>query len=413
MHTLEQLKSGRLSGVKKLSLREGLTEFPLEILSLADSLEILDLTGNRLRSLPLEITQLKNLKIIFASNNCFDELPEALGACPELEMIGFKSNQIKRVAEDSLPLKLHWLTLTDNQIEQLPNSLGERPRLQKLMLAGNRLTELPQTLAEAKNLELVRISANQLQEFPAVLFELPKLSWLAFSGNPFSQADVCIDSIPLVSSADFELQTTLGQGASGVISRAEWKVPQSDFPDEIAVKVFKGDVTSDGYPKDELQARLKVGDHPNLVHSLAQVNEENCLALVMNLIAPQYKNLGLPPNFQTCTRDTFPEGFCLSIAVIENIVEQMQNVFEHLHAHKVCHGDLYAHNTLFNDQGDMIFGDFGAATMYHMLNDEQQVKVKRIERRALRHFVNDLLSVCRKEDQAGEVYARLKQSVSE
>ena len=68
----------------------------------------------------------------------------------------------------------------------------------------------------------------------------------------------------------------------------------------------------------------------------------------------------------------------------------MQAVFEHLHQNQVCHGDLYAHNTLFDDEGNIIFGDFGAASMYHMLNAQQQEKIKQIEARALAHFMNDI-----------------------
>jgi hypothetical protein len=394
MHTLTQLISGELKGISRLKLAEQLTSFPIEILSLADSLEILDLSDNQLTTLPSELTQLKKLKIIFASNNLFTVLPEVLGCCENLEMVGFKSNQIEHVPADALPAKLRWLILTDNCIETLPDSLGERPRLQKLALAGNKLTTLPLTLAQSVNLELVRISANNLTECPEQLLSLPKLAWFAFSGNPFSRSQLEVATVPSLTSSSFVLHNVLGQGASGVISKATWTDKPLNFPDEVAIKVFKGKVTSDGYPEDELQACLKVGNHKNLVRSLAQVNEENYLALIMNLIPNNFQNLGLPPNFQTCTRDTFAKGFTLSAEQIEKIVIQMENVFEHLHTNKVCHGDLYAHNTLFDEQANIIFGDFGAATMYHMLTVEQQKLVEKIERRALAYFIEDLLSVC-------------------
>ena len=412
MHTLSQLKSGELTGIKRLTLSDNLTAFPLEILSLASSLEILDLSNNQLTTLPAEIAQLTKLKILFASNNQFVTLPEVLGQCPNLEMVGFKSNQINQVPENSLPVKLRWLILTDNRLEVLPDSLGERPRLQKLALAGNCLTELPQTMSQCHNLELVRISANRLTVYPEQLFGLPKLAWCAFSGNPFSQTNVSIDSVPQLASSSYTLQNVLGQGASGVISKAIWNEQQTQFPDEIAVKVFKGEVTSDGYPEDELQACLKVGNHPSLVQSLAQVKEDGYLALIMNLIPAHYANLGLPPCFNSCTRDTFPTGFSLSITQIDKIVTQIEDVFAHLHDNQVCHGDLYAHNTLFDVDANIIFGDFGAATMYHMLTDTQQAQVKQIEHRALLHFIDDLLSVCIEVDKGSEAFKRLTQLVA-
>ncbi|MCF7506606.1 leucine-rich repeat-containing protein kinase family protein [Vibrio sp. L3-7] len=408
MHTLEQLKSGQFKGIKRLQLSEGLTEFPLEILELADSLEILDLSGNQLSDLPEELSQLTNLRIIFASNNLFTHLPDVLGTLPKLEMVGFKTNQIKTVSEQSLPVQLRWLILTDNAIEVLPHSLGERPRLQKLALAGNKIRVLPESMENLSSLELVRLSANQLTEFPEFLIKLPKLAWLAFAGNPFCKHPSSLDSVPAVSSQCYSLNQVLGQGASGVISHANWLNSDFDFPQEVAVKVFKGEVTSDGYPHDELEACLQTGYHGNLVKSIAQVDEDDYLALVMELIPSSYYNLGLPPTLESCTRDTFNEGFELSIAQFNSITEQMIDVFEHLHQNKVCHGDLYAHNTLVNEQGQMIFGDFGAATIYGYLTEEQQQGIRRIEARALKYFIEDLLTVCAASDINSELYKKLE-----
>lgn len=413
MHTLAQLKSGQLAGISHLTLSENLIVFPLEILSLAETLEILDLSNNHIKILPDELKQLKKLKIIFASNNDFETLPRCLGQCESLEMVGFKANKIKHVSGESLPEKLRWLILTDNKITTLPDTLGERPRLQKLALAGNQLKQLPANLSQLINLELVRISANQLTQCPDQLLALPKLAWLALSGNPFSANNIDIQSVPVVPYSSFILQNVLGQGASGVISKAVWHTPTEYFPEEIAVKVFKGELTSDGYPEDELQACLKVGGHVNLVRSLAQVNEKDTLALVMKLIPEHYNNLGLPPDFDTCTRDTFEVGFTLPIKHISKIVRQMQSVFAHLHKNQVSHGDLYAHNTLFDQEANIIFGDFGAATMYHMLNIKQQTQIQIIERRALNYFIEDLLSICAEEDKNSHEYALLAQTITE
>lgn len=418
MHTLSALKSGQLKGVTRLSLAENLSTFPLEILSLADSLEILDLSNNQLSELPKALSQLKKLKILFASENSFTTLPEVLGECENLEMIGFKSNQIHTVCASALPKKLRWLILTNNQITSLPDELGKRPHLQKLALAGNQLTELPDTLADSHNLELIRISANKLTAFPQPLLTLPKLAWLAFAGNPFcqpiettEQTEAPNSNIPHVASHDITLGHILGQGASGVISKASWRTEQPNFPGDIAVKVFKGDITSDGYPKDELKACLQSGKHTNLIAPLAQIQETGFLALVMELIPQDYTNLGLPPTFDTCTRDTFPSGFTLSIQQIENIIEQMKNVFEYLHDKKICHGDLYAHNTLFDANANILFGDFGAASFYHMLTPTQQASIKRIEQRALHYFIEDLLSVCKTKDKPSDSYLSLKSAI--
>ena len=43
MQTIEQLHSGELKGAERIKIASGLTEFPLEILDLSDTLEYLDL----------------------------------------------------------------------------------------------------------------------------------------------------------------------------------------------------------------------------------------------------------------------------------------------------------------------------------------------------------------------------------
>jgi len=80
--TLEQLRAGQLAGTRRLKLACGLSEFPREILDLADTLEVLDLSGNALTTLPDDFARLRELRILFASNNPFTELPPVLGQCP-------------------------------------------------------------------------------------------------------------------------------------------------------------------------------------------------------------------------------------------------------------------------------------------------------------------------------------------
>jgi len=120
----------------------------------------------------------------------------------------------------------------------------------------------------------------------------------------------------------------------------------------------------------------------------------------------------LPPSLDSCTRDTFAQGFSLSIEQIEKIIAQVDAVFNHLHANQVCHGDLYAHNTLFDEDANIIFGDFGAATLYQMLTLEQQRKIQLIERRALNCFIEDLLGVCVEADRGSSEYHRIRQGLS-
>ncbi len=104
--TLERLRAGKLAGARRLDLSAGLTRFPAEIFDLADTLEVLNLSGNRLQDLPADLGRLHRLRILFCSDNDFDHLPESVGDCPALEMVGFKANRIAVVPAQALPARL-------------------------------------------------------------------------------------------------------------------------------------------------------------------------------------------------------------------------------------------------------------------------------------------------------------------
>lgn len=375
-------------GVKELSFKNaGLETVPREVFEHADTLEALDLSGNRFTALPDELTRLTALRRLFVSNNPIEELPRVLGELPSLEMIGFKSCRLRHVAEDALPAKLRWLILSDNQLEQLPESLGQRLRLQKLALAGNRLRALPRSMSQARALELVRVSANELETFPRALLELPRLRWLAFAGNPFcTRPPVTAKAIAWSSLA---LHDVLGSGASGVVWRATHDAR------EVAVKIFKGAVTSDGLPEDEVRACLLAGSHPSLVATLGRVvdHPEGADALVLSLVPPSYRALGAPPDFESCTRDVMPRELGLSDAAHRRVVKDIAALGAHLQARGVTHGDLYAHNTRVDRDGHALVGDFGAASILSGLDDEVRAGLERIEVRAFGVLVDDLLSV--------------------
>ena len=415
MHTLERLRRGELTGITRLDLSEALTEFPREIFDLADSLEVLNLSGNQLSSLPDDLPRLNKLRILFCSDNAFDEVPAVLGECRELEMVGFKANRIRRLPAAALPPKLRWLILTDNQLELLPEEIGRCERLQKLMLAGNRLQALPETLADCHQLELLRVAANQLPGLPDWLLEMPRLSWLAFAGNPFSdaiEAEVLAQHpLPPIQREQLVLGEVLGQGASGVIHRADWQPPQQPAK-AMAAKLFKGSLTSDGLPHSEMAACIAAGEHPNLVRIAGPLaeHEDASPGLLMELIDPAFKVLAGPPSLASCTRDCYAPQQRFTAEQVLHIATGVANAVAHLHARGILHGDLYGHNLLVDPAGRALLSDFGAASFHDPLS-KQGLKLQLLEARAFGYLLEELLERCDESvhDPRLEQMARLKQ----
>ena len=402
--TLSLLKAGKLQGSRQLKLSCGLNHFPEEIFDLADTLEILDLSGNALSSLPDDLNRLHKLRILFCSSNQFTHVPEVLGECQNLSMIGFKANQIKHIPESAIPTQaLRWLILTDNAIKTLPASVGDCRHMQKLMLAGNQLGRLPESLANCKNLELLRISANQLESLPDWLFSLPKLSWLAYAGNPFcnqiENSLLANRNIPQIDWHALHLQQLLGEGASGLIYQALWETKNTSGDSEskaVAVKMFKADITSDGLPRCEVHATVLAGQHPNLLglEGVIDKHPDRTAGLVLPLMDADLTVLANPPSFETCSRDVYAPNTQLTLDAVLYIAHSIASVVAHLHKQGITHGDLYAHNILSNGQGKCILSDFGGASFLPENNIKHSQLLQRLETRAFACLLEELLEHC-------------------
>ena len=411
--TLSLLKAGKLQGSKQLKLSCGLTEFPQEIFDLAESLEVLDLTGNALSTLPRDLSRLKSLRILFCSSNQFTHIPEVLGECQNLSMIGFKANQIEHIPESAIPTQhLRWFIVTDNALSRVPNTLGNCTQLQKLMLAGNQLSELPDSMANCHNLELLRISANQFKSLPAWLFTLPKLSWLAYAGNPFcdqiEQSLLSKHQTVNIDWQELELLHELGQGASGVTYQAVWH-HSNQSSHVVAVKLFKGSLTSDGLPGCEINANILAGEHANLVgiKGVIRNHPQGTLGLVMPLLNADLSILANPPSFESCSRDIYQNGVKFTQQNILNIALGIASATSHLHAQGMTHGDLYAHNTLCN-QHHSVLSDLGGASFLPLDNQELTHNLQRLESRAFGVLLEELLSHGEMESDIGVALWRLQ-----
>lgn len=112
----------------KLDLsRQGLTKADLSIFDKTDLVE-LDLSFNDLSgALPSQIGNLRNLKILNASNNKMTGVPAEIGQLANLEV----------------------LDLSNNQLTGLPNELANLKNLKTLNLSGNQYSE--QDLAVIRN----------------------------------------------------------------------------------------------------------------------------------------------------------------------------------------------------------------------------------------------------------------------
>ena len=164
--------------------RNRLTSLPAEIVKLTNLTE-LNLSRNQLMSLPAEIVKLKNLTALNLYRNQLTSLPAEIVELKNLTELYLSENRVKTLPAEIVELKnLTTLSLSENQLKTLPAEIVELKNLTTLDLSKNQLKTLPAEIVELKNLTALDLSGNQLTSLPAEIVELKNLTELYLSENP-------------------------------------------------------------------------------------------------------------------------------------------------------------------------------------------------------------------------------------
>jgi serine/threonine protein kinase len=182
-----------------------------------------------------------------------------------------------------------------------------------------------------------------------------------------------------------------------VVHAAEWW-PQGavGHAQAVAVKLFKGHITSDGLPGCEMAATLAASQHPHLLGALGPLvgHPQGQVGLVLPRVPAHYQPLAAPPSFDSCSRDVYPTGWRLPGGPALQLAADMARAVAHLHAGGVLHGDVYGHNILRapDGVGPALLSDFGAATPLARLPPAWQRGLQALETRAWGLLLQELLA---------------------
>ncbi len=181
---------------------------------------MLDLSGNPVKVLPLEVYKLVNLKTLII-NRCNIQRLNDISSFERLVILRIQYNQLESDTLHILPLSLQHLTLSHNNLVQLPSTLYtlenlmtldlchnkiesvygiERlVNLKEIILDNNNLSELPESISKLAKLHTLTLAHNKLekisastgqQSIPKTLFLMISLQALVLTGNPLTKAEV-------------------------------------------------------------------------------------------------------------------------------------------------------------------------------------------------------------------------------
>ncbi|MFO7864636.1 MAG: leucine-rich repeat domain-containing protein [Salinivirgaceae bacterium] len=143
---------------------------PADVVKLKQ-LEIIDLSGNDLHTLPKELGQLENLRELYLQNNCLATLPDSIVQLVNLEVLDLSYNSLENLPEDFNSLKkLRVLNLNSNALTRLPDSIGNLSNLEVLNIGNYDSNRI-----DPEVVECFQLQQNKFQYLPSSLVGLKKL----------------------------------------------------------------------------------------------------------------------------------------------------------------------------------------------------------------------------------------------
>jgi Leucine-rich repeat (LRR) protein len=124
-------------------------------------------------------------KSISLDDNQLTLLPESIGNLINLQAIILDDNQLTSLPESIGNLtNLKHIILYENQLTSLPESIGNLTNLKEMQFNNsNQLTTLPDSIGSLQNLARIHLSNNRLTSLPDSIGNLTKLKYLNIANN--------------------------------------------------------------------------------------------------------------------------------------------------------------------------------------------------------------------------------------
>jgi hypothetical protein len=184
-----------LSAERETGLSFPLLRIPVELFEMVQLVR-LHLDCNRIRSIPDQFGfELKNLEILTLSNNNIKWLPMSLSNLKSLKSIHLSHNKF-----DLFPFvlcclqTLRFLDISSNYLYDIPCEIENLIQLESLLLFQNSLQSIPKSIGNLRNLRTLWLGSNQLLRLPAEICDIPNLDWTCDNFDLSSN----IDKNPLV-----------------------------------------------------------------------------------------------------------------------------------------------------------------------------------------------------------------------
>jgi len=178
--------------------------------------ETLVLADSGLREISGRIGQLKKLRMLDLGHNELESVPESLGELAGLtDFLYLHDNRLSELpASLSRLTGLRYLNIGENRFEQIPECVCGMAGLVELQVSGNRIERLPDSLSRLARLRELHCRNSRLSSLPGSIGELAELRQIHLRGNPLRKLPAELAAMPRLEKLD--LRWGRDAGVAGV-----------------------------------------------------------------------------------------------------------------------------------------------------------------------------------------------------
>uniref|UniRef100_A0A8C6I9T0 Leucine rich repeat containing 1 n=1 Tax=Mus spicilegus TaxID=10103 RepID=A0A8C6I9T0_MUSSI len=130
------------------------------------------------------LTQLRRLEELDLGNNEIYNLPESIGALLHLKDLWLDGNQLSELPQEIGNLKnLLCLDVSENRLERLPEEISGLTSLTDLVISQNLLETIPEGIGKLKKLSILKLDQNRLTQLPEAIGDCENLTELVLTEN--------------------------------------------------------------------------------------------------------------------------------------------------------------------------------------------------------------------------------------
>ena len=175
-----KIENGRITEIR-FTMAGGVKYIP-EGIKYLTSLNCLLLMCGEISDIPKNLP--KEIRTLWLSSNNIQTVPEEIGELTGLELMNLCGNQLASLPKSARNLKNIWcLELYDNRFEEIPEEIAGMKKLKHLYIQENQIKSLRPSICRLQDLIVLDISNNPIAELPGDIVNLVSLEALHLEGT--------------------------------------------------------------------------------------------------------------------------------------------------------------------------------------------------------------------------------------